>query len=66
MSFDLRLSGLTTPSVALRHLRVQATIAVLGLGEAVAALLRARVGLVDEIRQMDRELKAISIASPAC
>jgi len=46
--------------------RVQAAIAVPGLGEAVAALLRARVGLVDEIRQMDRELKAISIASPPC
>lgn len=45
--------------------RVQAAIAVPGLGEAVAALLRARVGLVDEIRQMNRELKTISIASPA-
>ena len=46
--------------------RVQAAIAVPGLGEAVASLLRARTGLVDEIRRMDRELKAISIASPAC
>ena len=42
--------------------RVQAAIAVPGLGEAVASLLRARTGLVDEIRRMDRELKAISIA----
>ena len=46
--------------------RVRAAIAVPGLGEAVASLLRARTGLVDEIRQMDRELKAISVASPAC
>ena len=46
--------------------RVQAAVAVPGLGEAVASLLRARTGLVDEIRRMDRELKAISTASPAC
>ncbi|MET3439242.1 IS110 family transposase [Sphingomonas sp. 1185] len=46
--------------------RVQAAVAIPGLGEAVASLLRARTGLVDEIRRMDRELKAISIASPAC
>lgn len=46
--------------------RVQAAVAVPGLGEAVASLLRARTGLVDEIRQMDRELKAISATSPAC
>ena len=46
--------------------RVQAAIVVPGLGEAVASLLRARTGLVDEIRRMDRELKAISTASPAC
>lgn len=46
--------------------RVQSAIAVPGLGEAVASLLRARTGLVNEVRRMDRELKAISIASPAC
>ncbi|MDQ1228669.1 transposase [Sphingomonas sp. SORGH_AS_0879] len=46
--------------------RVQAAVAIPGLGEAVASLLRARAGLVEEIRQMDRELKAISVASPAC
>jgi transposase len=37
-----------------------------GLGEAVASLLRARERLVMEIGQMDRQLKAISTASPVC
>ncbi|MFT3976428.1 MAG: transposase [Sphingomonas bacterium] len=48
---------------------MQAAVTIPGLGEAVASLLRARTGLVDEIRRMDRELKVIkviSIASPAC
>ena len=46
--------------------RMKVAAAVPGLGEAVASLLRAREGLVDEIRQLDRQLKAISVASPAC
>ena len=46
--------------------RVQAAIAVPALCEEVASLLRAQTGQVDEIRQMDRELKAISITSSAC
>lgn len=39
---------------------------ILGPGEAVASLIRARERLVDEIWQLDRELKAISLVSSAC
>jgi transposase len=42
------------------------TASIPGLGEAVASLLHAREGLVDGIRQLDRQLKMISAASPAC
>lgn len=46
--------------------RMQAAAPIPGLGEAVASLVRARERLIDEIRQLDRKLKAISLASPAC
>jgi len=46
--------------------RMRAAASIPGLGEAVASLLRARERLVEEIGQMDRQLKAISTASPAC
>lgn len=46
--------------------RMKVAASVPGLGEAVASLLRARKGLVEEIGQMDRQLKAISAASPVC
>lgn len=46
--------------------RMRVTAPVPGLGEAVASLVRTRERLVDEIRQLDRQLKAISLASPAC
>ena len=46
--------------------RIQVAAAVPGLGEAVASLLRAREGFVAEIGQLDRQLKAISTASPVC
>lgn len=42
------------------------TASIPGIGEVLASLLRARERLVDEIRQFDRELKTISIGSPAC
>ena len=43
---------------------MQVAASVSGLGEAVASLLRARERLVGEIGQLDRQLKAISTASP--
>jgi len=46
--------------------RMQGATAIPGLGEAVASLLGVRERLVDEIRELDRRLKAISVASPAC
>jgi len=46
--------------------RMQVAASVPGLGEAVASLLRARERLVVEIGQLDRQLKAISTASPVC
>jgi transposase len=45
---------------------MQVAASVPGLSEAVASLLRARERLVAEIGQMDRQLKAISTASPVC
>src|SRR5690606_6049106 len=36
-----------------------------GLGEAAVSLLGVRERLIDEIRRLDRKLKAISAASPA-
>jgi len=45
---------------------MQVAASVPGLGEAVASLLRARERLVVEIGQLDRQLKAISTASPIC
>jgi transposase len=36
--------------------------AIPGLGEAVSSLLGVRERLVDEIRRLDRRLKAISMA----
>ena len=46
--------------------RMRVAVSVPGLGEAVASLLRARERLVVEIGQLDRQLKAISTASPVC
>lgn len=46
--------------------RMQVAASVPSLGEAVASLLRARERLVMEIGQLDRQLKAISTASPVC
>lgn len=46
--------------------RMRTAAAIPGLGEAVASLLGVRERLVDEIRQMDRRLKAISTSSPVC
>jgi transposase len=46
--------------------RMQEAAAVPGLGEAVASLLGARERLVEQIAKLDRQLKAISVASPAC
>lgn len=45
---------------------MRVTASIPGLGEAVASLLHAREGLVDGIRQLDRQLKMISSVSPAC
>jgi transposase len=41
--------------------RMRVTASIPGLGGAVASLLRTREGLVGEIRQLDRQLKAISV-----
>jgi transposase len=46
--------------------RMRTAAAIPGLGDAVAALLGVRERLVDEIHQLDRQLKAISTSSPAC
>ncbi len=46
--------------------RMREAIAIPGLGEAVASLLGVRERLVEQIAQLDRQLKAVSIASPAC
>ncbi|WP_337190963.1 IS110 family transposase [Qipengyuania algicida] len=46
--------------------KMQAADQIPGLGEAVASLLRAREQLVVEIGEMDRQLKAITAASPVC
>lgn len=46
--------------------RMRAAAAVPGLGEAVASLLGVRERLVEQIAQLDRQLKAISAASPVC
>jgi transposase len=62
-TFGIRL-GIGQGERFLARMRVTAYIP--GLGEAVASLLRARESLVDEIRQLDRQLKAISVASAAC
>ena len=62
-TFGIRL-GIGQGERFLARMRVAASIP--GLGEAVASLLRARERLVEEIGQMDRQLKAISVTSPAC
>jgi len=46
--------------------RLRAAAAVPGLGEAVASLLGVRERLVEQIGQLDRQLKAISATSPVC
>ena len=46
--------------------RMRAAASMPCLAEAVASLLRAREPLVEEIRQLDRQLKTITVASPAC
>jgi len=46
--------------------RMRETAVIPGLGEAVALLLGVRERLVDVISQLDRQLKAIGAASPAC
>jgi transposase len=62
-TFGIRL-GAGQGKRFLARMRVAASVP--GLGEAVASLLRARERLVEEIGQMDRQLKAISVASPVC
>jgi transposase len=46
--------------------RMRAVADIPGVGEAVASLLGVRERLVEQIAQLDRQLKAISLASPAC
>jgi transposase len=46
--------------------RMQVAASVPGLGEAAASLLRTRERLVLEVGLLDRQLKAISTASPVC
>jgi transposase len=46
--------------------RMRKAAGVPGLGEAVASLLGVRERLIEQIAQLDRQLKAISIGSPAC
>jgi transposase len=46
--------------------RMRVVASVPGLSEAVASLLSVRERLVEQIAQLDRQLKAISLASPAC
>ena len=61
-TFGIRL-GAGQGERFLARMRVAASVP--GLCQAVASLLRARERLVEEIGQMDRQLKAISLASPA-
>lgn len=46
--------------------RMREAASIPGLGEAMEALLHDRERLVAEIGQLDRQLKTISVASPAC
>jgi transposase len=46
--------------------RMRAVVDIPGLGEAVASLLGVRERLVEQIAQLGRHLKAITLASPAC
>lgn len=46
--------------------RMREAASIPGLGEAVTSLLGVRERLIDEIRRLDRRLKAISAASPVC
>lgn len=46
--------------------RMQEADLIPGLGEAVASLLGVRERMVEQIARLDRQLKAISVASPAC
>jgi len=46
--------------------KMQQAASIPGLGEAVASLLGVREGLIEQIKRLDRQLKAISAASPAC
>jgi transposase len=62
-TFGIRL-GIGQGERFLARMRVAASVP--GLGDAVASLLRARERLAEEISQLDRQLKAISMASPAC
>lgn len=62
-TFGLRL-GVGQGERFLARMKAAATIP--GLGEALAALLGVRERLVDEISQLDRQLKAISTSSPVC
>lgn len=62
-TFGLRLGDLQGERF-LARMKAGATIP--GLGEALAALLGVRERLVDEISQLDRQLKAISTSSSVC
>lgn len=62
-TFGIRL-GIGQGERFLARMRQAASIP--GLGEAVASLLGVRERLVEEIGRLDRQLKAISAASPAC
>lgn len=59
-TFGIRL-GIGQGERFLARMREAASIP--GLGEAVASLLGVRERLVDEIRRLDHQLKAISAAS---
>lgn len=62
-TFGIRL-GIGQGERFLARMRQAASIP--GLGEAVASLLGVRERLVEEIGRLDRQLKAISVAPPAC
>lgn len=62
-TFGIRL-GIGQGQRFLARMREAALIP--GLGEAVASLLGARERMVEQIARLDRQLKAISVASPAC
>jgi transposase len=62
-TFGIRL-GIGQGQRFLARMREAALIP--GLGEAVASLLGVRERMVEQIARLDRQLKAISVASPAC